>query len=101
MLNEWTVKPSSTSAAAGSVTFAVRNTGKMAHELVVLRTTKSAAKLGTGARISEAGHIGETGDLAPGAAKKVTIRLATGHYALVCNLPGHYMSGMHTDLTVQ
>jgi uncharacterized cupredoxin-like copper-binding protein len=99
-LNEWAVKPSSSSVAAGSVTFAVRNTGKVTHELVVLRTTKSADTLGTGSRIAETGHAGETGDIAPGSTKRVTIKLAVGHYSLVCNLPGHFMSGMHTDFNV-
>jgi uncharacterized cupredoxin-like copper-binding protein len=26
--------------------------------------------------------------------------LKAGHYAIVCALPGHYQSGMFTDLTV-
>jgi uncharacterized cupredoxin-like copper-binding protein len=99
-LAEWAVKPSSVRAAAGDVTFAVRNNGKVPHELVVLRTAKRADALGTGSRIAESGHAGETGDIAPGSAKTVTIRLPAGHYALVCNLPGHYMSGMHTDFVV-
>jgi uncharacterized cupredoxin-like copper-binding protein len=27
----------------------------------------------------------------------LTIDLAAGHYAIVCNLPGHYAAGMHVD----
>ena len=30
----------------------------------------------------------------------VTLSLTPGHYALICNIPGHYSSGMHTDFTV-
>ena len=26
--------------------------------------------------------------------------LAAGHYVMVCNLPGHYLAGMHTSFTV-
>jgi uncharacterized cupredoxin-like copper-binding protein len=27
----------------------------------------------------------------------LTIDLPQGHYAVVCNLPGHYAAGMHQD----
>jgi uncharacterized cupredoxin-like copper-binding protein len=100
-IDEWSVKASPATAAAGKVTFDVRNTGKVKHEFVVLRTDKPADGLGTGARVSESGNVGEAGDLAPGASKSVTIKLPAGHYALVCNLPGHYKAGMHTDFTVR
>src|SRR5437763_112186 len=30
----------------------------------------------------------------------LAITLAPGHYAVVCNLPGHYRMGMHQDFTV-
>jgi uncharacterized cupredoxin-like copper-binding protein len=36
----------------------------------------------------------------PGTQKMLTIDLPTGHYAVVCNLPGHYAMGMHQDLWV-
>ncbi|MFL5845374.1 MAG: cupredoxin domain-containing protein [Solirubrobacteraceae bacterium] len=100
-LNEWSVGVSAASAPAGKVTFDVANRGKVTHEFVVLRTSKSADKLGAGSRIGESGNVGETGDIAAGESKSVTIALKPGHYSLVCNLPGHYMSGMHTDFTVQ
>ena len=29
------------------------------------------------------------------------VTLAPGHYVVICNLPGHYASGMHADLTVR
>ena len=99
-LNEFAVKPSTVSAKAGKVTITATNDGKAPHELVVLRTTKGADALGSGARIKETGHVGEIGDLPAGKTGKVTLKLAPGHYALVCNLPGHYAAGMHADLTV-
>ncbi|MEA2312683.1 MAG: hypothetical protein QOE28_2651, partial [Solirubrobacteraceae bacterium] len=36
-----------------------------------------------------------------GAAKALTLNLKPGHYALICNLPGHYTAGMYADLTVK
>jgi hypothetical protein len=79
------------------VTFAVRNDGTMPHEFVVLRTAKPAADLLKGARADEAGNVGETGDMAPGSAKTLHLRLVPGQYALICNLPGHYMASTRTS----
>jgi uncharacterized cupredoxin-like copper-binding protein len=28
------------------------------------------------------------------------VKLKAGHYALICNLPGHYAAGQHIDFTV-
>jgi uncharacterized cupredoxin-like copper-binding protein len=99
-VNEWSVSISPATVPAGKVTFKVTNAGKLPHEFVILRTTQSAAKLGTGKRISESGHVGEIGGLAPGATKSVTVSLAAGHYSVICNLPSHYKMGMRADLTV-
>jgi uncharacterized cupredoxin-like copper-binding protein len=100
-LREYTVAPSSTVARAGRVTFAVHNAGTIAHEFVVVRTDKPAGGLLKGARADETGNVGETGDLTPGQAKTISIALKPGHYALICNLPGHYAAGQHTDFTVR
>jgi uncharacterized cupredoxin-like copper-binding protein len=50
-------------------------------------------------RADEAGNVGETGDLKPGRTKSVSLKLPAGHYALICNLPGHYLAGQHADFT--
>jgi uncharacterized cupredoxin-like copper-binding protein len=100
-LREFAVDTTASTAAAGRVTFNVRNTGKVTHEFVVLRTAKPAGALLNGARADESGNVGETGDLKAGASKKLTLSLKPGHYALICNLPGHYRAGQHTDFTVR
>jgi uncharacterized cupredoxin-like copper-binding protein len=108
-LNEWSVTPSAIAFSAGSVTFAVTNQGTMPHEFVVLRAKTQAADIpvasfeGETGRINEdtAGtNVGETGDLAAAATKSLTVDLKPGHYVFFCNLPGHYQSGMHVDVTV-
>jgi uncharacterized cupredoxin-like copper-binding protein len=99
-LREFSVKPTVSQAASGRVTFAVRNAGTIPHEFVVLKTPKSAGSLMNGARANEAGNVGETGDLAPGKNKTISVNLKPGHYALICNLPGHYKAGQHVDFTV-
>jgi uncharacterized cupredoxin-like copper-binding protein len=85
----------------GKVTFQVRNVGQLPHEFVVLKTDKSANGLGTGSRVPEDGNVGETGDVPTGGSKTLKLKLKPGHYALICNLPGHYAAGMHTDFTVK
>jgi uncharacterized cupredoxin-like copper-binding protein len=101
-LVDFKVLPSAPVGAAGRVTFRVRNSGNTTHEFVVLRTNSPASSLPLkGGRADEAGNVGETGDLKVGATKTISLKLAAGHYALVCNLPGHYNLGQHTDFTVR
>jgi uncharacterized cupredoxin-like copper-binding protein len=99
-LSEFAVQTSAATANAGKVTFSVANTGKIEHELVVLRTANAAADLGKRRRIEEVIHVGEVAGLKSGQTKTLTLTLEPGHYSLVCNLPGHYMAGMHADLTI-
>jgi uncharacterized cupredoxin-like copper-binding protein len=101
-LAQFAVTPSVTRAAAGKVTFRVHNAGSITHEFVVVKTTHAAADLPLNkGRADEAGNVGETGDLRAGATKSVSLKLPAGHYALICNLPGHYLAGQHTDFTVR
>jgi uncharacterized cupredoxin-like copper-binding protein len=99
-LDDFAIKPKTTSLNAGKVEFDVKNTGKTAHEFLVIDTSKPAARLGHGSRVPEKGNIGETGNLKPGQSKTLVLNLRKGHYAVICNDPGHYMAGMHRDLHV-
>ena len=99
-LDDFNILPATTRLQAGKVEFKVKNTGKSKHEFVVIDTNKPAAALGHGTHVPEKGNIGETGDVKPGASKTLVLNLRRGHYAVICNDPGHYMAGMHKDLTV-
>jgi uncharacterized cupredoxin-like copper-binding protein len=89
------------SAKAGTVTFKVKNSSTMEHELVVIRTSTKAAKLKlTNGKASEKGSVGEV-EVAGGKTKSLKLKLKKGHYALICNIGGHYMAGMHKDFTVK
>ncbi len=75
---------------------------ELAHEFVVLATPTLAAKLPmSGGRASEKGSVGEIGEFAAGLTKKLTVTLKPGHYALICNVAGHYTGGQHADFTVK
>lgn len=101
-LSEFNVIPSVQGGPAGGVTFTVKNTGKIEHEFVVLRTARPAGSLaGTNGEAAEAGNVGEIGSVKPGQQKKLTLTLKKGHYSLVCNLPAHYKSGQFADFYVR
>ena len=97
-------------SSEGAVSFVVTNSGTETHEFVVLRTDSPAGSFpivsfeGEPNRIDEAGkgvtNVGETGDMKPGTTMSLSLDLAPGHYAVVCNLPGHYAMGMHQDFNV-
>jgi len=100
-LREFTVAPDPANVSAGKTKFTVNNAGKAGHEFVVLRTDKPAGSLLKGNEADETGNVGEIGDLPPGSTKTLSLNLKKGHYALICNLPGHYKAGQHADLTVR
>ncbi|MCW2999514.1 MAG: hypothetical protein JWN65_3063 [Solirubrobacterales bacterium] len=102
-LTEYKIAASAATAPAGKVTFDVSNDGAIPHEFVVLKTDTKAAGLMKGAKADETGNVGELDEkaLAVKAGKPLTLDLQPGHYALICNLPGHYQGGMHTDFTVK
>ena len=97
----------------GTVSFLVTNTGSVNHEMVILPLADSqlvgTRPFGGDAKIDEAGSLGEASNsggkgagegIVPGASSWVTVTLVPGRYELVCNLTGHYVSGMFTQVTV-
>jgi uncharacterized cupredoxin-like copper-binding protein len=95
-------------APVGKVAFVITNISTdMEHELVGFQTDTPAGAYpitgfeGDPNRIDEdtAGTVVvDTGaSLKAGASSMVVADLKAGHYALVCNLPGHYKAGMHVD----
>ena len=99
---EFSLVPASPSVAAGTVTFKIKNAGTMVHEMVVIKTTKDAGKLPIkDGEAVETGALGETGDMEAGTTRDITLKLTPGHYALICNLPGHYVGGMYANFEVK
>ncbi len=92
--------------AAGKVTFEVSNgSTDLIHEMVV---SPIAARDSTLPYIADenkidedaAGHLGEVAELDPGKSGALSVELTPGLYILYCNIPGHYIGGMWTVLTV-
>ncbi|MEX0683008.1 MAG: hypothetical protein WD904_10110 [Dehalococcoidia bacterium] len=115
-LQEFSVNPSTTTHAAGSIEFDIKNEGpEDVHEFVVLKTDLAANALPTAddGSVDEAGGgievEGEVEDLTVGATATLTVDLETGKYVLICNIVEeedgdtvvHYQNGMRTQFTVE
>jgi uncharacterized cupredoxin-like copper-binding protein len=104
-MSEWSVKMSQTSLPAGQVTFALKNEGKLTHELAILKTDlphdKIPARLDDAAKVQEIGIIGEIEDVEAGLTKSDVFDLAPGNYVLICNEVSHYAAGMHLAFVVK
>ena len=94
------------SVPAGKITFDVANDSKdIIHEMMVSPVPAGMAELPYIAdenRVDEeaAGHLGEVSELDPGKAGSLTVDLTPGSYIVYCNIPGHFVDGMWTMLTV-
>ena len=79
---EFKITAATTSLKAGQVTFEVKNTGKIPHDLAI-KQTGDKTKL-----------------IQPGGSAKLTVTLKAGRYELYCTVPGHEAAGMKQNITV-
>lgn len=99
---EFAFTPRILTAKAGSVRIELKNRGKVRHEFVILKTSKSPGALKvTKGRVSEKDSVGEIGETQAGATTTTTFNLKKGTYVFVCNIRGHYADGMRGRLTVR
>jgi hypothetical protein len=100
---EWDIIPQNATKShgplTGKVTFVVKNAGKLDHEFVVIKTNLAAGQLAKAgaSEAPEKGAVGEIEEIAPGKTKSVALKLTRGHYALICNLKGHWNNGQFVD----
>jgi uncharacterized cupredoxin-like copper-binding protein len=101
------IEVSEATLKAGKITFEVTNVSEeMIHEMVIAPVADPSVPLPYNAdeyRVMEedSGYLGEISDLDPLASGALTLTLKPGTYILLCNLPGHYMAGMWTLITVE
>ncbi len=100
-VDEFSVFPGTQGAPKGKVRFVVTNIGTVRHEFVVIKTPKPAGSLLKGKEADESGAIGEIDGVPAGQARTLNLVLKRGHYALICNLPGHYKTGQFADFYVR
>ena len=77
---------------AGTVVFRVTNRGPDEHEFIVVRADHG---------LLEKSIVGAIEPAPAGETNVLRLSLKPGRYALVCNMFGHYMGGMHAPLLVR
>ncbi|MEO8510489.1 MAG: sulfocyanin-like copper-binding protein [Chloroflexota bacterium] len=106
-LSEFKVEFNTTDIPAGDVTFNVTNDGTIVHEFVVFRTDVAEDALPEQSDEPEVNEddpsltsMGEVEDVEVGSTKSFSANLEAGDYVGICNVEGHYDSGMHIHFTV-
>jgi uncharacterized cupredoxin-like copper-binding protein len=106
-LDEYSITLSEAAVTAGPQTFSVTDRGQIAHQFLVLRTERTpddlpVAKDGI-VKLDAKGidTVAELELLSPGERQPLEVDLRPGRYALICNIAGHYASGMHTALVAR
>ncbi len=105
-LQDFSIELAQTSAPSGSVTFDITNDGPSVHEFEVLRTDSPADQLQVDSGVVQTSAEGieivdEVEEIAPGTGTELTVDLQPGTYAIICNVAGHYESGMWTSFTAE
>ncbi len=93
---------------AGLVRFDLLGLGPTMHEFVIARTNRKAGDLPLAADDTVDDHgeypgftlLGEEEGIDMNDRASFTVRLTPGHYVLFCNMEGHYLAGMHQEVTV-
>jgi uncharacterized cupredoxin-like copper-binding protein len=105
-LTEFKLSMSELVLPAGKVTLKITNNGAIAHELVVFRLSGPTAQIPmAGGNMNEDGpgvtDVSDGDNLNPGQSVTRPADFTPGTYLFVCNLPGHYMAGMHQSVIVK
>jgi uncharacterized cupredoxin-like copper-binding protein len=105
-LSEFKVLPTPDTASPGNTTFNVSDTGTVTHNFNVIKTDLAPDKLpidstGFSVDLTQLDVVAQGKDLDPAKSETVSANLAAGNYVLICNVPSHYQSGMHTQFKVQ
>jgi uncharacterized cupredoxin-like copper-binding protein len=106
LTGDYQIQLSQNTGNAGDITFNIENTAQdIEHEFVIVKTDLSPSDFpldDNGDVIEDQVNIvTEQEAIQPGESATLMATLEPGHYVLMCNLPGHFMQGMHTEFTVQ
>lgn len=102
-LSEFVVDATPPSTTAGLLDFIIANVGGAQHNLRVIKTDLPADQLPTAnGAVDEAqlDVLGSSQTIGAGQFTDVVASLDAGRYVLICNFPGHYLNGMHTEFEV-
>jgi uncharacterized cupredoxin-like copper-binding protein len=88
------------------VRFLVTNKGPVSHELLLVRMPRGGLPMRhDGLTIDETALepsiVGVLEPAGPGGSRGFQVRLEAGRYVLLCNMAGHFMSGMSSQVLVR
>ena len=108
LLEDFKVRRDAAIVPAGTVSLSIRNQGPTTHELIVVRTDRAPDKLplqDDGLTVDEEAPginlLDEAEGLDIDDRQTMVLDLAAGNYVMYCNLEGHYLGGMHAELTAR
>jgi uncharacterized cupredoxin-like copper-binding protein len=108
LLDDFRVRPNAAVVPAGTVSFRILNHGPTSHEFILVRTDRPPDKLplqDDGLTVDEEARGIDLLDEAEGLdideSETLVLDLAAGNYVMYCNLEGHYLGGMHAELTAR
>lgn len=104
-LRSFAVEANPATAEAGEVTFVVTSEDSL-HNFFLLRTDEPEDGLAVEAGIVDLAQYEVAAEIPDGftpddGPMTVTADLQSGRYVMICNIPGHYQSGMFTVFTVE
>jgi uncharacterized cupredoxin-like copper-binding protein len=102
-LKDTSIELSSAEIASGAVSFHVSNAGTTTHEFEVFGTDLSEGALPVDQGVVQSDQledVGEVEDVVPSTTVDLDVNLEPGHYVAICNIPGHYLAGMHVAFAV-
>ncbi|MGN6796521.1 MAG: hypothetical protein ACTHKS_00065 [Gaiellaceae bacterium] len=89
----------------GTVVFRITNRGPDEHEFIVIHAEGGLPMRPDGITLDEdtleKRIVGSVEPAPAGETHDLRLQLKSGRYAVVCNMFGHYMGGMHASLVVQ
>jgi hypothetical protein len=89
---------------AGRLALDIRNEGALVHEVEVFSGATEGQLLAVSRAVADTtglGLVDEVENILAGSAASLVVDLSSGTYLIICNLPGHYQSGMWTYVTVE
>jgi len=103
---DFAIATATNSVPAGEVTLQIHNAGPDQHELIVAPERRGGLPgRPDGFTVDEdaiqSSEPGSINPQQPGGTEYLKLHLAPGRYVLFCNMEGHFMGGMHTELVVR
>lgn len=92
-------------APAGDLSLRVKNEGPDSHELIMVRKAGPLPMRADGMTVDEdaleTSMVGALEPGVPGTVRRLRVHLTSGRYEIFCNMAGHYMAGMRSEIVVR